>query len=127
MSPDSGDEAATMEDEDSPSCPVRVRELPEYSPISYLDNDYTVHYKIEYATRKVWSCMAQRRLLFPESQWRSRVSLAEWVLWDWGLLRHIVPCVIEITNLDGKVWLHRMSYEEKTTMVCYPNPGPPGR
>ena len=133
-------EIATTEDEDSPSyLGGRPPDSPLYSPICSFDNDDTIHFKIEHAARAVRLHMAHWNALFPELQWRSRGPWAVRVLRDLGLLCHIVPFVKQITNLDGKVWVHRMWYDEKRDvvrvcgeheeprLVVYTDPRLPGR
>ena len=112
-------EAATTDDEDSAADLGRSRrsDSPLFSPISAIDHEIMVLHKIEHAARKLWLHMVHWNRLFPDVQWRSNGPYAVQVLRDMCLLRHIVPFVKRVTNLDGKVWEHWILYDEEHDVV----------
>ena len=121
-------ELTSTEEEESPSFDPYAHkpEFPEYSPICYLDNEITVHCKIEHATRKLWMLTVNWQRLFPLSQWVPQNPHGEKVLRDSGLLRHVVPFAKRINNLDGVVWAERPNIRGLggTVRVVYRDPGP---
>ena len=127
------DLSPTQEDE-SPSVDPYARrrffaqewEFPENSQISYLDSEFTIHSKIEHASRKLWLFTCQWQRLFPPSQWPTRYLRAEWVLLDDALLWHILPFVRRINNLDGIVWRERPNIRGRGGVAkeVYQDPGP---
>ena len=91
-------------------------ESPLRSPISDMDTDYVAYRKAHLASLRRERCVLKWQGLFPHAHWPQggRSLLARKVMSEAGLLRLILPFVVRLTNLDGKVWEHRYCHDKNS-------------
>ena len=94
-------------------------EGPLLSPISDMDSDYVAYRKAHLASIRRERCVLKWQCLFPHAHWpqQGESARATRVMSEACTLRLILPFIVRLTNLDGKVWEHRYWYDKANDVV----------
>ena len=89
-------------------------ESPLLSPIFDIDSDYVAYRKAHLASIRRERCVLKWQCLFPHAHWpqQGKNARATKVMSEACILRLILPFIVRLTNLDGKVWEHRYRFDD---------------